>query len=55
MVKNAFELVIAWVIMETAIMQVSLLDFDGTSFIAHHEFLERQDAEKDTPKKGELD
>ena len=44
MVKNTFELSITRVVVEATIVKMSLLNFDGTSFIAQHKFLERKEA-----------
>lgn len=47
-VQDALELVEARVIPEAAILQVRLIDLDGTALIAHHELLESEEAEVPT-------
>ena len=38
------KLIVAWVIVETAIVQMRLIDLDWALLVAHHELLERQEA-----------
>ena len=45
MVHNTLELLIAWVVPETIVVQMGLVDLDWGSLIAHHELLERKEAE----------
>ena len=44
-VQDALKLIEAGVIPEAAILQVRLIDLDGTALIAHHELLESEEAE----------
>ena len=43
-IKGGFKLVVAWVVMETSIMQMSLTYLDWASLVAHHELLEGEEA-----------
>ena len=43
-IKNAFELTIAWIVVEAAILQMRLLNLNWTSLIAKHELLESKEA-----------
>ena len=44
MVHDTLELLVAGVVPETIVMQVSLVDLDWGSLVAHHELLERKEA-----------
>jgi hypothetical protein len=44
-VENTLELIVAWVIPETIVVKVGLVDLDRASLIAHHEFLELEEAQ----------
>lgn len=43
-IKNAFKLTIAWVVVEATVLQMSFFNLDWTSFVAKHELLEGQEA-----------
>ena len=44
-VENTLELVVAWVVPETIVVEVGLVDLDRASLVAHHEFLELEEAQ----------
>ena len=44
-IKSSGELIIAWIVEEGSVLDVALVDLDVTALIAHHELLEREEAE----------
>jgi hypothetical protein len=44
MIKNTLNLIITWIIEETSIVEMSFINLNWASFIAHHKLLERQEA-----------
>jgi hypothetical protein len=47
-VHDTLELLIAWVVPETVVVKMGLVDFDWGSLVAHHELLEGQETEVPT-------
>ena len=43
-IHNMLKLIITWVVMETTVVQMCLVNFNWTLLVTHHEFLERQEA-----------
>ena len=48
LIEDHLELAVAWVVVETIVMQVCLVDLHWTPLVAHHELLERQKAQVPT-------